>query len=107
MVAVAAEVGAVFAKGFFKHESGEFVERLRTKVRVAGGGEGRGCLTEFGEGRQQLCRAEHQELPVPGKGAGGPNEMLERGKSHAGWGAACGEMGRPTKGEQDLSGSAS
>ena len=107
MVAMASEVGPVFPKGFFKHEPGEFVERLRAKVSVVGGGEGRGWLTELGEGRQQGCRAEHQKLPVSGKRAGGSNEVLEGGKCHAGWGAACGEMGRPTKGEQDLSGSAS
>lgn len=53
VVAVAAEVGAVFPKGFFKHEPGEFVERLRAKIRIVGGGEGRGRFAKFWKRHQQ------------------------------------------------------
>ena len=40
MVAVAAEVGAVFAQGFFEHEAGKLIKRFQAEIRIVGGGEG-------------------------------------------------------------------
>ena len=39
MISVAPEVGAVFAKRFLKHVTGEFIEGLGAEIRIVGGGE--------------------------------------------------------------------
>jgi len=53
VVSVTAEVGAVFPQRLVKHQTGEFIERLRAQILVVGGREGRGGIAQLGKRRQQ------------------------------------------------------